>query len=361
MPSPAHRILRQDLLGTKTGKKWHVVEKLRTDPLGSGGNFCVQYLAESEDGEPAFVKATDLNLLKKNPNQSILQKITAAFNEQNHERNVLDLCFGNKLDKIVVAHDYGENEVSEDGVIDFVFYIIFEKAESDSRSAVLNGKRENIKWITRAAHEICVGAQQLHGSDITHNDLKPSNVLCFGEYSNKLADLGRSTTLQFGGPWDSYPYAGDPVYQPPEFWGYDYQPPRDGNSISFASRKIGDLYHIGSMICFLLTEQNPTTFIANNLQVEQNPINFDGDFYDALPFIQVAFSIFCEESERLIRSRYRLKSDIALELFSVAKYLLDPDPRQRGASSNKQRGLYQFDLQSTISKLDLLAKRAAVN
>ena len=66
---------------------------------------------------------------------------------------------------------------------------------------------------------MAVGLKQLHGIKISHQDLKPSNVLLYNEgFVSKIGDLGRSLCADIDAPHDNgINFPGDFTYAPPEY------------------------------------------------------------------------------------------------------------------------------------------------
>jgi serine/threonine protein kinase len=103
-----------------------------------------------------------------------------------------------------------------------VQYIIFECAESDVREQALIDGRFDTAWALRTLHQVAVGVRQLHGRNIVHQDLKPSNVLLFETVGSKVGDLGSSTNKENSSPRDQFDVAGDRTYAPPDLlYGYN--------------------------------------------------------------------------------------------------------------------------------------------
>jgi serine/threonine protein kinase len=110
--------------------------------------------------------------------------------------------------------------------------------------------KNELAWKLRALHHITTGLKQLHGSDVVHQDLKPSNVVVFDSGSDnqtsKLADLGRASRSNAHCPFDELPWAGDVNYAPPEVFYSFYE-------VDWHKRRIAsDMYLLGSLVSFLL-------------------------------------------------------------------------------------------------------------
>ena len=120
------------------------------------------------------------------------------------------------MDRVVVALDYGGIHLNYDGQREPLFYLIFELAKSDCRIQVSTQKRLGFLWTVNVMHNLAVAVQQLHRGGVTHNDLKPSNVLIFDGSIQKVADLGNATSLTIPDIRDKLICSGDPRFAAPE-------------------------------------------------------------------------------------------------------------------------------------------------
>jgi serine/threonine protein kinase len=359
--NPCEQLAGKDVPGERKGKTWKVLQKVVRSSDATGGKFSIGYQARHEDGTLGFLKATDIGLLvKSNAADTPLERMQRALNEQAFERKILEICRGSNLDRIVHAIDHGQIEVTDGGVRDVVFYIIFERAEGDVRTQTSREQRQTLSWTLCALHNLAVAIQQLHVQKIAHNDVKPSNFLVFEQYLQKLADLGRATSEKESGPWDGVKYSGDGNYAAPEFWYYHYTVPKIGNKIDFSVRQASDLFHLGSMGFFLVTGQRLTPLMRTKLRPEHNPLNWNGNFYDVLPYVRDAFGecMIVFESELPKDAKGNLIPE-AIALKATIAQLCEPDPDLRGHPLNKtdgnkygvERYISQFDSQSKILRL----------
>lgn len=137
-PQPEHEgacstLVGQELTGKK-GQAWKVIQKIERKKNSSGGRFSVGYLVEDSKGDKAFMKATDTSLLAgASDPAAALQEATS---EHLFERQILDFCQGSNMDKIVHAVDYGDTTIIHNSIREWVFFIIFELADGDSRSII---------------------------------------------------------------------------------------------------------------------------------------------------------------------------------------------------------------------------------
>lgn len=359
---PCENLVGKSINGTKRTGLWHVRELVKRNVGASGGSFSIGYKVEHDDGTQAFLKATDIGLLKDGvPNKSPLEKMRDALSEQQFEREILDICRGNNMDRIVHALDFGEFETTEGGVRDYVFYIMFEMATGDVRQQVSREKRRDLLWATHALHNLSVAIEQLHSARIAHNDVKPSNLLIFEERLQKLADLGRATADEMLGPWDQLNYTGDLSYAAPEFWYHNKRFPRVSGKINFDVRRASDLYLLGSMGFFFIAGAALTPTLRSLLRPEHNPFNWAGTFDEALPYIREAFGRALELMDaEFPRDNSGNFSREVIELRSAICQLCDPDPSTRGHPHNVQSGDSQYSVRRYVTLFDRLAKALAV-
>ena len=78
----------------------------------------------------------------------------------------------------------------------------------------------DVAWCFKSLKDIAIGLRNLHNVGISHQDLKPSNILVFNTES-KISDLGRSMCENLNGPYNDWIFSGDQTYAPWEvFYGY---------------------------------------------------------------------------------------------------------------------------------------------
>lgn len=343
-------LLGKKLPGERRGGAWTITQCVERLPNATGGTFSVGYLATHEDGTEAFVKATDIGLLTRNSSESPLTKMRQALSEQDFEREILEVCRGNNLDRIVHALDHGQLETTENGVRDIVFYIMFEKAAGDVRRQINTERRAGLGWSLHALHNLATAIQQLHRQRIAHNDVKPSNFLFFDEELQKLADLGRATSEDNSGPWDKVRYSGDTNYAAPEFCYNGVNFAMDKGKISFSVRQASDLYHLGSMAFFLVTGQKITPLLRTFLRPEHNPHNWRGSFAEVLPFLRDATGeCMALLDAELPRNEADELCPEAIAFRAAIFQLCDPDPQHRGNPLNILNGVDKYALDRYIS------------
>lgn len=359
--SPSSHLVGKTFDGAKAGRSWLVKEKVNRPKGGTGGTFSVGYVASDATGEDFFLKATDIGLLRVDGDKSKLEQMTDALNLQRFEREMLDICTVSGMNRIVRAVDYGELEVIHEGVKEFVFFIVFEKAVGDIRASARDYRKTGVSWVPRVIHNMAVATSQLHGKNISHNDIKPSNLLVFDAAVQKLSDLGRATCADHNGPWDRLKEAGDRNYSAPEAWGYQYLTPVSGTRVEHGYRKRFDLYMLGSLIYFLLTEQSLNSVMAVYLRPEYGPSNWSGDFAGIMPYLRDVHGQAMAVMDAEVLSTYGdAGRDNLTEILQAVRDLTNVDPELRGDRRNIVSGLQNHDLQRLISRTDILSKKLAL-
>lgn len=233
----------KQLEGLILKQRWTVGPLIQRNPRASGGNFCQCYAVRSTEGKEAFLKALDFSQTFESGTEAI-ERITALFN---FEQELLGECSRRNMDRVVRAIDSGTVTVDPENPFDLVPYLIFEKADADIRVYLDDpSMTSSVAWKLRSIHHVATGLKQLHGAEIAHQDLKPSNVLVFRINQmlavSKVADLGRASRSGRPSPYDEELWAGDWNYAPPEIL-YSYIQPEWGK------RRIAcDLYLLGGLV-----------------------------------------------------------------------------------------------------------------
>ena len=192
-----------------------------------------------------------------------MEWMTSAYN---FEADLLATC--SRMDRVVRALDRGEITIEGAEIVPAVAYLIFEEADGDIRSALDElGSSFDYAWACRMLHHAATGLWQMHGAEMAHQDVKPSNVLTFGRGLSKLGDLGRASLRGATAPHDELDCAGDHTYAPPELLYRQVSP--DWR----ARRQACDLYLLGSLTLFVFSGATMTAAILTFLDDGQYPAN----------------------------------------------------------------------------------------
>ncbi|MCL5020429.1 MAG: protein kinase [Bacteroidetes bacterium] len=316
-------IAAENLTGLTLDSGWEVLEKIKKGPGATGGFFSVCYKVR-KDGQISFLKAFNFasflamskSMGLNKPIVDIMKEMSSAFI---YERDLSKICRDHHVSKVVFVKGAGEQFVSGFSVT-YVPYLIFDMADSDVRAKLTFTENLDAAWKLKSLHSIAVGLRQLHNLDVSHQDLKPSNVLLFNGES-KLGDLGRSTTLRI----DSY-------------WRIR----------SFAA----DSYLFGSMVTFYFIGVTMNALIRKHIPDNLSWEKFRGAFGDVAPYILDAFRKSLDELEGCITEPV-LKADIR----GMVEYLCFPLPEKRGHPKIIGGIGDQYNLERVISRLDYLHKK----
>ena len=333
----------QGLEGLTLPGGWQVVQSIVRPEFATGGHASHTY-AVQRDGQRAFMKAFDYSAALQAPNTAeTLQALTQAFL---FERDLLQECSNAHMSRVVLALDSGEVDVPGFDVLGRVNYLVFELAERDARQHRVLSEQLDVAWALRALHHVATGLQQLHGRGITHQDLKPSNILVFASGDSKIGDLGRANRTGVIAPHDTFPIPGDHTYAPPELLYGEYE------ADPSLRRRSSDVYHLGSVLLFLFTGVATTPALLAKLPQDMHPRTWSGTYREVLPLVRDAFA--------------RVISDLATQappefadnLVSEFVRLCDPDPKLRGDPHNRVGTSGRYLLVRFVSRFNLLAREA---
>lgn len=347
-----------DLEG-KMVSEWHVVKKLAGPDCSrneTGGNFSTCYIVE-KDGVSAFMKVLDIAKIVNRSQQNPAVAMQRASTEFNYEKSLSELCMNRKVSKVVHYIDSGD--VSFEGYLvnGSVSYIIYEMADGDVRkvmdfssNAELAAKISSLSLKMKSLHDVSVGINQLHYNDISHQDIKPSNILSFSGES-KIGDLGRSLTFDknIACPYPMR-FNGDRNYAAPECFFPDFNATQD-------SLYQVDNYMLGGLITFYITGVTFNLLMHNHLPEDLKFLNYrqTQSFQDILPDMINAYQKALHDFENEIPIE-SVKDDLLL----LVSYLCNPNPARRGHPKNvlSTSRTPNYDLQRTIQELDVLQGKA---
>lgn len=339
------------LSGAQLTNGWIVGARLQPGPCATGGRFSVPYsvsrLRDDGSTEVAFLKALDFRVAAtmKMPTVDALRILLNAYT---FERDLVMACAGSRMTNVVRAIDAGSTTIDDDAIDPFlaeVPYIIFEAADGDIRDEVLSriGTFDSA-WSYRILHGVANGLRQLHQQGITHQDLKPSNVMAFGSIG-KVGDLGRASAPSIGDLYDEPDRWGDLAYAPPELLYEEYHP--DG-----AYRRLAcDSYHLGSMLVFIFTGSGLTPLVLAQLAPTFDWRTWPRGYRNALPYVRNAYDYALGEVEAAVSEALRV------DVMRLVRELCDPDPLVRGnpkAGASTRR----FSMERYVARFDNLARAA---
>jgi serine/threonine protein kinase len=275
--------------------------------------------------------------------------------DHQYECQLLDICSAAKLDRVVKVLSQGQVDVAAGpGLATPIPYIVFEYAEKDIRKALIKAAAIEDAWRLRMLHQVAVGLQQLHGKNIAHQDIKPSNVLIFekDDFGAKIADLGRASRNDgTHATHDGRDIAGDPNYAPPE-QAYGVR------AEHWHDRREGcDLYHLGALLAFVFTGVTPTTYYMRLPDAVRPPAwrgTWAGSYPEVIHLINAAFADYLNA----------IKPDLPVwaadYLLLLISQMCDPEYLRRGDPDARKQVGAPIGMDRFISRLDALAKEATV-
>lgn len=333
---------RDRLLGKTLSGGWRVVAELTPCDEATGGYFSTSYIVQNADRQEAFLKAIDFTeALKSDDPAAHMQRLIDEFQ---FERSLLGKCEQRRLSRIVRVIEAGTFSDETDNVFNVVQYIIFERAEGDIRHHLDGGMTVQAAWALRTAHNVAAALVQLHGVQVAHQDLKPSNVLLFNNAPTKIGDLGRAWDRTANAPHYVYPIAGDRTYAPPELLYGEIH-------TDYRTRRYGcDAYHLGSLVVFFCTYLPMTQILIASLPQQFYPSEWHRGYREVLPYIQHTFSEVMMEIEN------DLTFPKSSELAQIIRELCNPDPLKRGHPKDHHGAGNPYSLRRYVSILDRLAR-----
>lgn len=343
-PTPRNYGAAERLLGISLLDQWKVAERIRHDDGLSGSSRSACYRAVSSDGRLGFVKAFDFRQEEMSGDTDSLEKMVREYN---YERNVHIFCRDQGVNR--VTRIYGAGRVQVDDEV--VHFIVCEWANICLREHQPPGDGSvSISDRFFAMRDASAALAQLHQAGVAHQDIKPSNAMCFDLGQVKLTDLGSSSCERIDSPpHDLECLVGQPTYAPYELL-YEYPPP------SWRSRRFGcDLFLLGNL-CF-------TSFVGGSLScaaLHWIPANlrhteFAGNYTEVLPHLIEAHASLIP-----LMLEDKVPRPLLNDVVQLVSSLCHPDPSRRGHVKNLQFENNQFGLQRFISRFDYLAKKSKV-
>lgn len=299
-----------------------------------------------KDEEVCFLKAFDFAKFFQiaEPGKRIVDVMADMLGAFKYEKQLSDFCKGHHVTKVLFVKEAGEETV-EGFTIPIVPYLIFDLADGDVRKNLLFSEKLDLVWRLRSLHDIAVGLKQLHLIEISHQDLKPSNILLFNGES-KIGDLGRSVCRTISSPYDTLPFAGDYNYAPPEIM-YGYYLPNWYHRV-FAT----DCYLLGSMVVFYFIGISMSALLSKFIPREVRYDVWRGSYDEIKPYILNAFSEALDEFAGAI-----VGDQISSELRWAVERLCYPVPEERGHPKDLAAIGNPYSLERFVSKFDFLHKK----
>lgn len=332
----------QSLVGKELTDGWVVTEKKTKKDTDTGSFFSVCYIAE-RGAQKCFVKAFDFSRFTSKGGDLIeaLARMTAAYK---YERDLSSLCQAHHTSKVALA--IGSGQINGSTIEDTVPYLLFDLADGDIRHKLSFSEDLDLVYKFHSLHDVAVAISQLHTAGVSHQDIKPSNVLDFSG-DHKLGDIGRALSKDLRGPHSSLPFSGDSHYCPPEIqYGY-YE--TDWRKRNFAT----DCYLFGNLVVFYFSGLNMSALLNKYLINDAHWRN-GITYFEAKPYLISAFNLALEEFKKNIKDEV-----FAVELVDIVHQLCYPLPDQRGYSKNvAQNNADNYSMLPFVTRFDVLEKKA---
>ncbi|KTB77031.1 hypothetical protein AO070_19640 [Pseudomonas syringae pv. syringae PD2766] len=311
----------------------------------------------------AFLKALDLDsVIKDEGDDDFLGSINRATRAFSDEKTLNELCAKSRMRQVVTILGHGDVKVDRkpEDHMPRVAYLILELADGgDVRSHVARISSDDYAKKFSYLKDVLLGIGQLHNEGISHQDLKPSNVMVFSLAGAKIGDLGHAAVKGYGNSaFEQFSIAGDFSYAPPEQL-YGNVPTE-----WIDRRQRADIYQFGSIVAFILLGMTVNTIIKELLPPAVGPKHWfpgeggDSSYTQALPYLEAAFL------EGLQNCKVSLPFWAADKVVSLINQCSHPDYSKRGAKQilgkGDQLGLGLNRFVSALENLRTEAKKQAI-
>jgi serine/threonine protein kinase len=199
----------EELTGLELAGGWLVLGRYNQQDDRSGGVFSVSYVVCGPGNHMAFCKALDYSAAFADDVEDFEDELRRLTDAYIFERDLGARCADLRLNRIVRPLGHGRIRVPGHGHADgVVSYLVFELAHGDARDAldeVAGSDNSGYATALRLTHDCAVALTQLHRAAITHQDVKPSNLMGWRQeegWRGKLGDLGRAHCAGMPSPHD---------------------------------------------------------------------------------------------------------------------------------------------------------------
>ena len=344
-----------ELIGFVFGGKWKVVSVHTSGGNPTGGIYSMCF--DVTDGENTyFMKALDFNQYirraeEKEKKVDYVACLNSMTEQYLYERDLSKHCREKKVKNVACMIDDGQEFVKQLGMV--VPYLVFDMASCDLREKLDISEQLDFAWKMKLLHDVAVGLNSLHNARITHQDIKPSNILLYEESNHeytKIGDLGRSTCEAITSPFEDLLFTGDHTYAPPE---------RDYNIRYYNDedqKYLTDCYLLGSLVVFCITGVSMNALLYQYLPESSHPGRFTGKYDQLNADLHQAFMTAVENIRPCIpETKYKDK------LVETIQYLCHPDTTKRGHPKNlSQKNGKPYRLERFVSILDLIHRQAEI-
>lgn len=344
-----HRYAAQELEGRILTSGWKVLRKIEK-PAKQGtdvvNDFSVYYEVE-RDGAECYMKAIDFSryMSIKTEGQKSTDLLEMMIKDFHYERNLSIHCQKRRVTKVAFVIESDEEEV-EGYMYSIVPYLIFEKDDGDVRKLLAYNRKFDFAWKLRSLHDVAVGIQQLHNAGVSHQSLKPSNILLF-KGNTKIGELGKALCPELDEACYDWEFKGDYNYAPPEMlYGYMIQ---DWKTRAYQA----DCYVLGSLMVYYLTGGTMNGILFNYLPENFHPAHYTIPFDAVKGYLMDAFGQALQDIGASIE-----ESSLKERTLNVIRHLCCPDPQRRGHPKTILSVDSNYNLERFVSELDYLSRKA---
>lgn len=347
-------------LSGKTINGWsigNVVNRFGSLEYKQGERCTIDYEV-SCDSTTAYMSVLDyerLHTIKLPDFVKRSEYIAMATSSFSYEGTLSQYCTKRHITNVVKVLDFGDFEI--DGfLIPTVSYIIYEIKNKDvlksmefvkkvSFSASVKTLAEKLKSL----HGVTVGLKQLHQNNITHQNICPINIQ-IDKDASKISNLANAVCFdpELGFPIGYKSYNGDWSYAPPEAFFAVKQNEEKETMFQI------DNYMLGSLVVFYLTGVSLNSLIDYYLGKSVYNLACENRLFESvLPDILNAY----DKSLQIIKGSIPLK-DLQDDIMLLIESLTFPDPKRRGHPKTLKLLTPNYDLQRTITQLNVFYKKA---
>lgn len=271
-----------------------------------------------------------------------LEEAQRQFAQFIYEREVTEVCTERRMRRVIRGLATSTLKTPPPFALT-LHYLIFEWAERDVRSYLDPDERHHLAVLLRWLHHTVTAIQELHYSEIVHQDIQPANVVVMPNLSAKLGGLGHA--FRHSKPRDTDGRERDPTYTAPE--RLYAEPIR-----ILEDRLAADLYAFGGIVLFLICGVSLNAQVSRALDPMHHWSQWRGSFTDVLPYLVTAFDEVLQEAVLPLDPMIRKRLEPAL------RQLCDPNPKSRGHPDNRGGAGSRYGLERYVSTFDVLATHA---